>query len=126
MRTHRFGGLSGAVGDCIAAGLPTVVNDDLASAFDSPSYVLRVSDELDPREIANTLNAAIGRGLHRCRHEEERRSYVESDSFDRYAVQLLDVLGVSGPRTPLQNAPRTTVDYVQRPPRVDDAPAGPG
>jgi glycosyltransferase involved in cell wall biosynthesis len=123
LRTHRFGGLSGAVGDCIAAGLPTVVNDDLASAFDSPSYVLRVSDELDPREIANTLDAAIGHGLHRCRHEEERRSYVESHSFDRYAVQLLDVLGVSGPRKPLQNAPRPTVDYVQRPPRVDDAPA---
>lgn len=123
LRTHRFGGLSGAVGDCIAAGLPTVVNDDLAAAFESPSYVLRVSDDLDPREIANTLDAAIGRGVHRSRHEDERRAYVASHSFDRYAVQLLEVLGVNGPRSPRQNAPRATVDYLQRPPRVDDTPS---
>src|SRR5262249_29680844 len=42
LRSHGFGGLSGAVLDCISAGLPTVCNEDLAEAMDGPDYVLRV------------------------------------------------------------------------------------
>ncbi len=41
--------------DCIAAGLPTVANDDMAEAMDAPSYVLRVPDHPSPVLIAEAL-----------------------------------------------------------------------
>ncbi len=122
LRTHRFGGLSGAVNDCIAAGLPTVVNEGLAQAFDGPSYLLHVSDALCPFEIARVLDEAISRNTPRGHHERERLAYVESHSFDRYADQLLDTLGVTRPRSSLENAPRRAVDYAQGSPPVDDSP----
>ena len=43
LRTHRFGGISGALMDCIAAGVPTVSNEDLAAALDAPATVARVA-----------------------------------------------------------------------------------
>lgn len=122
LRTHRFGGLSGAVNDCIAAGLPTIVNDGLAQAFDAPSYLLRVSDTLCPLEVSRVLDEAICRKQSREHHEQERLAYLESHSFDRYADQLLDALGVTRPRSPVENAPRRVVDYVQGPLPIDDSP----
>jgi glycosyltransferase involved in cell wall biosynthesis len=82
-----------------------------------------VSNELEPLEIADALDAAIGRGLHGSRHENERRRYVDSHSFDRYAVHLLRVLGVTGPRTVQDGAAWPAIEYHARPPRFDDAPA---
>ena len=45
LRTHGFGGVSGALQDCIAVGLPTVANDNLCKAIDAPAYIARVSDQ---------------------------------------------------------------------------------
>ncbi|HVY62716.1 MAG TPA: glycosyltransferase [Planctomycetota bacterium] len=92
LRSHGFGGLSGALQDCIAAGLPTVANRDLADAGDSPSYVMRVPDALSPGPIAASLAEAWKRGAHRTRLSEERRRYVEEHGFDVYARRLLAAL----------------------------------
>jgi glycosyltransferase involved in cell wall biosynthesis len=98
LRTDRLSGISGALMDCIAAGLTTVVSANLADAIDSPSFVLRVNDALRPREIAAALRDAIGRGAHLARHDAERQAYAVAHSFDTYARRLLEVIGIAGPR----------------------------
>ena len=95
LRNHFFGGLSGAMLDCIASGLTTVANDDLAEALDSPSFVLRVRDQLRPEEIAAVLAGAIRDRNHLDRLPRSRQLYLEEHSFDRYAGKLLQVLGLS-------------------------------
>jgi glycosyltransferase involved in cell wall biosynthesis len=95
LRTHGFGGLSGAVLDCISAGLPTVINRDMAEATEGPSYVLRVPDHLSPTLIAEQLVNAYEAGLHRTRVGAAREAYVREHSFDNYAVQMMQVLGLS-------------------------------
>lgn len=95
LRTVRSGAISGGLMDCIAAGLTTVANDDLAEAVDAPGFVLRVADALDPAEIADRLAAAIATGLHAGRHDAERRAYAAGHSFEAYAARLLELLGLT-------------------------------
>jgi glycosyltransferase involved in cell wall biosynthesis len=94
LRSHGFGGLSGAMLDCIASGLPSVVNDDLAEALDSPHYILRVPDQFSPVLIAEKLYSAIQGGLHNNRLTSARSDYVKSHSFDHYAQEFVKVLGI--------------------------------
>lgn len=89
LRSHFFGGLSGALMDCIAAGLPTVANEDLAAAVEAPDYVARVPDRPSATAVADGLAVCLGRGIDR-RHEEERRRFVGAHGFDAYARRLLD------------------------------------
>ena len=99
LRNHFFGGLSGAMLDCIASGLITIANDDLAEALDSPSSVLRISDELSEKELSNQIiHAHTSLDLdHRL--TVEREAYLQSHSFDHYAVKMLEVLGLSNSMT---------------------------
>jgi hypothetical protein len=94
LRTHRFGGISGALADCISAGLPTVANLDLADALDSPDYVFRVSDELVPADIAARLTQAQSSLAQVSDRLEIRRKYLEERNFDSYSKNLLQVLGL--------------------------------
>jgi hypothetical protein len=95
LRSHGFGGLSGAVLDCISAGLPTVCNDDLATAMDGPDYVLRVPDNFSPLLMAEQIFLAWQAGRHLARKGPIRDGYVREHSFDRYARRMLEVLGVA-------------------------------
>jgi len=95
LRTHGFGGLSGVLLDCIAAGLPTIANEDLASATEAPAYVRRVPDQLSPVLIAEAAADLIdGGGCQRSRWEAQRRSYIAEHSFQRYARELVAGLGL--------------------------------
>jgi glycosyltransferase involved in cell wall biosynthesis len=95
LRTHGFGGLSGALLDCIAAGLPTIANEDLALAMEAPAYVRRVPDQLSPVLIAEAVADLIdGGGCQRSRWEGQRRSYIDAHSFRRYAEQLVASIGL--------------------------------
>jgi glycosyltransferase involved in cell wall biosynthesis len=94
LRTHGLGGVSGALQDCIAAGLPTIANEDLAASMDAPSYVRRVPDQLSPPQIAEALQEAYEAGRHRTRTGPEREAYTREHSFDRYARELLRVLEI--------------------------------
>jgi glycosyltransferase involved in cell wall biosynthesis len=96
LRTHCFGGLSGAVLDCISAGLPTVVNDDMARAMDGPEYVLRVPDHLSPTLIAEQIAEGHAAERHRVRCSAGRDDYVREHSFDNYAERMMQVLGLAG------------------------------
>ncbi len=100
LRTHFFGGLSGAMLDCIASGLPTVANEDLAEALDSPQSVLRISDRLLARDVSTALLQAYNRGMHFNRLADCRTEYLKTHSFDHYADELLKVLKLTPSPTP--------------------------
>jgi glycosyltransferase involved in cell wall biosynthesis len=87
LRTHGFGGLSGALMDCIAAGVPVVANADLADSMESPTFVRRVPDALNPTDIADAVTEQLLKvESYRARdHEGLRAEYVRSRSPERYA-----------------------------------------
>ncbi|MBB3143621.1 glycosyltransferase involved in cell wall biosynthesis [Phyllobacterium trifolii] len=93
LRTHFLGGLSGGLLDCIAAGLPTVANDDMAEAMDAPSYILRVPDHPSPVLIAEALAEISDRIRDRTKLGGERLLYSDEHSFKRYSELLCQYLG---------------------------------
>ena len=93
LRTHFFGGLSGALLDCIAVGLPTVANADLAMAMEAPAYVSMVPDHPSPVLIAEALAEICQKGDSRSQFDEARRHYSDVHSFKNYARQLCEGLG---------------------------------
>jgi glycosyltransferase involved in cell wall biosynthesis len=105
LRNHFFGGLSGAMLDCIGSGLVTVANDDLAEALDSPATVLRIPDDLSADAVSAQLIEAYRQGMHHDRLLPCRADYLREHSFDRYARELLQVLGLeAAPSARLQVA----------------------
>lgn len=108
LRGHYFGGLSGAMLDCIAAGLVTVTNDELAEALEAPDTVLRVPDSLSAADVAAQLQEAYRQGRHRDRLTPVRETYLADHSFERYARELLDVLGVRHATTSVHRHPPAT------------------
>lgn len=96
LRTHRFGGISAALMDCVAAGVPTVANDDLAAALDAPETVHRVPDTFGAEDVAARLGALLGRG--NTRDEAARGAYCEGHTMAAYAEALLDALGLGDGR----------------------------
>ena len=97
LRNSFFGGLSGAMLDCIASGLPTVANRDLAEALDSPNYVMRIGDQLSSEELSQCLLHGIESELHRDRMWSARQEYLRDHSFQAYAVAMLELLGLEQP-----------------------------
>jgi hypothetical protein len=79
--------------DCIAAGVPTVANDDLAIALDAPATVARVPDAFTPADVAAALETAIDRG----RDEVARAAYAAEHSMASYVGRLLSTLGIESP-----------------------------
>jgi glycosyltransferase involved in cell wall biosynthesis len=92
LRTHRFGGISGALMDCIAAGLPTVANEDLAAALDAPKTVARVPDSFTAGDVATAMESLLAQGG--GRDEATRAHYCAEHSIDRYVEGLLATLGI--------------------------------
>jgi hypothetical protein len=91
LRIGGSGNISGALQDCIAAGLPTVANEDLAAALDAPSYVSRVADALDPKEIAGALSVLL---TWKPNTDYERAAYTAAHSMAGYAEGLCKTLGL--------------------------------
>ncbi len=92
LRKHFFGGLSGAMLDCIASGLVTIANEDLAEAMDAPSSVLRISDQLLPDELTKQIMRANASFDLNDRLGEGRGKYLVEHSFSNYAQQFMDAL----------------------------------
>jgi hypothetical protein len=91
LRIGGAGNISGALQDCIAAGLPTVASADLAESLEAPSYIRRVADVPDPAEIARQLSLAL---TWKTDTEYERADYAGARSMDAYAAGLLRVLSI--------------------------------
>jgi glycosyltransferase involved in cell wall biosynthesis len=81
------GNISGALSDCIAAGLPAVATADLAQNLSAPPYITRVTNS--PPEIATALAAILAKPP---TTESDRTSYCETHSMKNYAANLLTIL----------------------------------
>jgi glycosyltransferase involved in cell wall biosynthesis len=91
LREGGDGNISGALQDCITAGLPAVANADLADNLAAPDYVTRTENELRADDIAGALEQAMAPP---CDTEAARQSYVRTHHMDRYAASLADMLGL--------------------------------
>lgn len=94
LRSFANGAVSGALQDCIAAGLASVANADLAEAIEAPDYVLRVPDALSPVLIAEALAKLLDDGANGHRHAAARLDYADAHSFARYTDRLFAALGL--------------------------------
>lgn len=90
LRTAGPGNVSGALADCIAAGLPTVASATLSDALDAPDYVRPVPDNPSPLLVAEAAAALLARGP----TDAARRAYAAEHGFDRYAARLCAALGL--------------------------------
>jgi glycosyltransferase involved in cell wall biosynthesis len=94
LRTYDLGGLSGALLDCAAAGLPTVTNASLAEAVGVPDYVRRIPNSLSPSLLAEALADLLAVGLAAERPEPLRRAYSEERHIHTYARGLCHSLAL--------------------------------
>ena len=92
LRAHFYGGISGALADCVAAGLPTVANEDLATAIDAPCYISRVPDRPTADQVVDALSNCLINSADRHRQEQARLAYSRKHNFDDYARRLLSRL----------------------------------
>lgn len=98
LRTYALGGLSGALLDCIAAGLPTVGNRSLTDAVETPDqYVASIPDALSPvllaKAVADLLEAQREEGADR-RRELVRAAFCQDRSMTSYAAALCRALDI--------------------------------
>lgn len=90
LRLGPVGSISGALMDCLAAGLPTIAGRMLADAIGGPMAHV-VDDEPDPAHLADmAANILAGGG---ARDMAERDAFVRARSMTSYATQLLQQLG---------------------------------
>jgi glycosyltransferase involved in cell wall biosynthesis len=97
LRTYGFGGLSGALLDCAAAGLPAVANTSLAAAIGVPDYVRSIPDPISPLLVAEALADLQDSGLAKERPEKARRAFSEQRSFAAYGRELCHALALEIP-----------------------------
>ncbi len=94
LRLAGSGNISGALQDCVTAGLPTAADTDLAETIEAPEYVRRVESDGPPELIAAALAALLEGGLHKQRDMAARAAYCADRSMDGYARRLCAVLGL--------------------------------
>jgi hypothetical protein len=95
LRTYGLGGLSGALLDCAAAGLPTVANASLGAAVVVPEYVRCIPDGLSPVLLAEALAGLLDEGLAAVRPEAARRAFSGQRSFATYSRGLCAALALA-------------------------------
>jgi glycosyltransferase involved in cell wall biosynthesis len=93
LRTYGLGGLSGALLDCSAAGLPTVTNVSLGDAVGVPTdYFRKIPDALSPVLLAEELARLLEMGGVSRQNEPERQAFSKSRSLRNYARKLCEAL----------------------------------
>jgi glycosyltransferase involved in cell wall biosynthesis len=103
LRTYFMGGLSGALNDCVAAGLPSVANEHLAESMLAPSFVRRVPDSLSALLVAEAVLDIESSGQAHSRPIEEARAFARRHSPAAYCAQLLEALEVEVDATQLKD-----------------------
>ncbi len=94
LRSTGVGSISGALSDCISAGLPAVASRTLAEALDAPDYVHAVPDFQSPVLVAEAALGLLGRGD----TDAARRAYATTHGFGDYARELCEALGLCPPQ----------------------------
>ena len=92
LRAASNGEASAAVGECLNAGLPTVVSD-LGWAGELPEGIcVKVPVGIDDGQLATTLAEVLSNAELRRRLAESARTFARSATFDRTARELLLLL----------------------------------
>ena len=95
-RTSDLFGVSGAVVDGVALGLPTVTSRVIHRNHELPSYCVGLHPEASPMLIADAVaGLAHVRRESMARIEPERRAYVRDHSPAVHAAALVDALGLT-------------------------------
>lgn len=92
LRTYKFGGLSGAVLDCISAGLPLVMNEHLADAVESLQPELAVPDCLSPPLVAEKLALILDDEAARDSAKSAANEFLKTHNMDVYTDKLIEIL----------------------------------
>ena len=100
LRTYGLGGLSGALLDCAAAGLPTVTNASLGATVGVPDYVHCIPDAISSLLLAEALATLLEAGVAAVRPEAMRSAFSAWRSFANYAIGLCGVLGLQTAAVP--------------------------
>ena len=90
LRPGGIGSVSGALSDCIAAGLRTVASAMLSDAVDAPDFVVAIPDNPSPVLIADAVMTLLDRPS----TVGARRGYVAGHGFDNYVATLCQALGL--------------------------------
>ncbi|WP_297371825.1 glycosyltransferase, partial [Acidocella sp.] len=90
LRAGPPGNISGALQDCINAGLPSVATADLADNLAAPPYVIRVGQH--PAEISAALATLLTAPPETS---QARTAYAATHSMASYASSLLSLLGLA-------------------------------
>ena len=92
LRQYDFGGLSGALLDCIEVALPTVANSSLAEAMEAPSFVRRIPNGISPVLLAEELVSIF----EECkpRSIDDARAFKQTHNFEIYTQRLLNTFGL--------------------------------
>jgi len=93
LRIYGLGQPSGALVECISAGIPTIATNGVAESCNSPSFVFRIPDQISSLLIAEKIADIFEANLHKIRLTEERIVYLSEYNFDSYAERLFDILG---------------------------------
>ena len=89
-----MGGLSGALNDCIAAGIPSIANEHLATAMVAPTYVRRVPDNLSSVLIAEAVLEILSTGENLKRPLDEMQAFRAKHSPEVYSEAILEALSI--------------------------------
>ncbi len=92
LRQTGAGSVSGALADCVGAGLRSVASTALADAIEAPGYVRRVPDNPSPVLLAEAVATLLDSPA--AATGPERLAYVGEHGFDRYAMRLCEALGL--------------------------------
>jgi glycosyltransferase involved in cell wall biosynthesis len=88
LRLGARGNISGALSDCIAAGLPTIASADLADNVNAPAFIHRIPDPPDAAAIATAFKTLPQSPP----TTETRDAYANRHSMQTYATALCDLL----------------------------------
>jgi len=94
LRARDGGEASAAVGNCLAAGIPTVVSR-LGWLGELPGHVVvKIPGRIGPPELAEVLSGLLGDERERRRLSARAAAWAAEQTTERAAGALLDVMGV--------------------------------
>ena len=93
LRSATNGETSGAVADCLAHGVATVVTD-AGPAHALPDFVAKVPVEATPEMLADSVSQLLADPGRRSAQAAEGQAFVAARGFDRGARDLLGALGL--------------------------------
>lgn len=94
IRSNDLLGISGALVDCAAFGMPALASEPLVYDMDTPSFVEALPVIISPLILAEEILSWRDRRPEQSQVEAERRSYVSDYSVARYARELAQAIGL--------------------------------